>query len=58
MNNTTKEMSEKGYMLYRQWERQDKKLFDKFQKNDCLDVIRALAELISGNTENNQLITF
>lgn len=53
-----KNMTKKGYILYKKWEMEDKQLFRRFSDNGCLDVIRALAELLSGNRDQNTYITF
>lgn len=58
MSNTKSNMTEQGYMLYRQWEKEDRILFKKFADQDCLDVVRALAELLSGNVSINTYVTF
>lgn len=51
-------MTEQGYILYRQWEKKDRVLFKKFADQECLDVVRALAELLSGNALVNTYFTF
>lgn len=54
----TTNMTEQGYVLYRKWEKEDGKLFKKFAEQNCLDVVRALAELLSGNDFTSTYITF
>ena len=52
-------MTDKAYQLYTDWRIEDKILFDKFAEQGCLDVVKALAEMIClFNEGKKELVSF